>query len=134
MIHGLAKTKPVASLWDDKSVLIAPSLRVTTYRIKVLHVFVGVDTRDRMAFVKTLMSARKLLPGVVLGCVVTTWATSAALVQRVITFTGNPEDKHAKTSTNALASHRRIVVKLFASTLLEVTAVSVSLGTTSTTS
>ena len=47
-------------------------------------------------FPKTLMSAKKLLPGVVLGCVVTTWATSAALVQRVIAFTGNPEDRHAK--------------------------------------
>ena len=42
------------------------------------------------------MSAKKLLPGVVLGSVVTTWATSAALVQRVIAFTGNPEDRHAK--------------------------------------
>ena len=36
-------------------------------------------------------------------------------------------------STNALATHRRIVEKLFASTLLEVTSVSVSLGTNTTT-
>ena len=38
-----------------------------------------------------------------------------------------------QTSTNALASHRRIVGRLFASTLLEVTSVSVSLGTNTTT-
>lgn len=48
------------------------------------------------------MSANKLPPGVVLECVVTRWVTSAVLVQRVIAFTGNPEDKHAKVGKEIL--------------------------------
>lgn len=48
----ILQMKTAVSLWDDKSVLIAPSLRVMTYRIKVLRAFVGVDTRNRMALVK----------------------------------------------------------------------------------
>lgn len=48
----ILQTKTAVSLWDEKSVLIIPSLRVMTYRKKVLRAFVGVDTRNRMALVK----------------------------------------------------------------------------------